>query len=75
MTQSNEDTNNKNAQYNEVKLDKISDKQKTGYLSEGVSDIAMMGCQAYGTVSVQQSQPGARERSYIECAAGVYEAV
>ena len=75
MTQSDEDAKSKVAQYDEVKLEKRSDKQKTGNLSEGVSDIAMVGCQAYGTVSVQQSQPGARERLYIEGTAGVYEAV
>ena len=75
VTQSNEDTKSKDAQYDEVKLDKRSDKQKTGSLSEGVSDIAMVGCQAYGTVPVQQSLPGVGEESYFECAAGVYEAV
>ena len=71
ITQSNEDTKNKYAQYDEVnKLYKRSDKLKTRNLSEGVSDIAMVGCQAYGTVSVQESLPGVGERS-----AGVYEAV
>ena len=70
VTQSNEDTKNKYAQYDEVKLYKRSDKLKTRNLSEGVSDIAMVGCQAYGTVSVQESLPGVGERS-----AGGYEAV
>ena len=70
VTQSNEDTKNKDAQYDEVKLYKRSDKLKTRNLSEGLSEIAMVGCQAYGTVSVQQSLPGVGERS-----AGVYEAV
>ena len=70
VTQSNEDTKNKYAQYDKVKLYKRSDKLKTRNLSEGVSDIAMVCCQAYGTVSVQESLPGVGERS-----AGVYEAV
>ena len=70
VTQSNEDSKFKDAQYDEVKLYKRSDKLKTRNLSEGVSEIAMVGCQAYGTVSVQQSLPGVGERS-----AGVYEAV
>ena len=70
VTQSNEDTKNKDAQYDEVKLYKRSDKLKTRNLSEGLSEIAMVGCQAYRTVSVQQSLPGVGERS-----AGVYEAV
>ena len=62
VTQSNEDTKNKYAQYDEVKLYKRSDKLKTRNLSEGVSDIAMVGCQAHGIVSVQESLPGVGER-------------
>ena len=70
VTQSNEDTKNKYARSDEVKLYKRSDKLKTRNLSEEVSDIAMVDCQAYGTVSVQELLPGVGERS-----AGVYEAV
>ena len=65
---------NSDAQYNEIKAaDRNESKQQKG--TEGVTEISMVGCQAYGTVSVKQDIRGAGTAGHIEEAAGVYEAV
>ena len=60
---------NSDAQYDEIKAaDRNESKQQKG--TEGVTEISMVGCQAYGTVL-----RGAGTTGHIEEAAGVYEAV